>query len=165
MAETLFPIAADDIAMSSDECYTPKWVFDAMGLYFDLDVAAPPGGGWHVPADRFYTAVDDGLTQAWHGIVWCNPPFSRYLPWVQRWISHERGALVGLLQSRNRSVPPIIRAAEAVALIDIDFVRPDGSTVRPREQAFVAFRGVGTEPAERLAAASLYGGGVLYGRP
>ena len=25
----------------NDECYTPQWVFDAMGLRFDLDVAAP----------------------------------------------------------------------------------------------------------------------------
>ena len=27
--------------MTSDDCYTPRWVFDAMGLEFDLDVAAP----------------------------------------------------------------------------------------------------------------------------
>jgi hypothetical protein len=28
----------------SDEQYTPKWIFDALGVEFDLDVCAPQGG-------------------------------------------------------------------------------------------------------------------------
>ena len=28
-----------------DEHYTPKFIFDELGLVFDLDVAAPSGGG------------------------------------------------------------------------------------------------------------------------
>ena len=35
----------------------------------------------------------------------------------------------------------------------ISVFRPDGSALKLRQQVFVAFRGVGTEPAERLAAA------------
>ena len=45
----LFEVNESDVAITSDDCYTPRWVFDAMGLEFDLDVAAPVGGPWHVP--------------------------------------------------------------------------------------------------------------------
>jgi hypothetical protein len=60
--------------------YTPRWVFDAMRLSFDLDVAAPVGGPRHVPAMRYYTPDDDGLSQPWDGLVWCNPPYSHFRP-------------------------------------------------------------------------------------
>ena len=65
----LFPLPSDLIAVTSDDCYTPRWVFDAMALEFDLDVAAPPGGPWHVPCKRYYTAEEDGLAQPWEGLV------------------------------------------------------------------------------------------------
>jgi hypothetical protein len=38
-------IAVPQQLAGSDDYYTPRWVFDALGLRFDLDVAAPPGGG------------------------------------------------------------------------------------------------------------------------
>jgi hypothetical protein len=27
--------------MANDELYTPKWIFDSLGVQFDLDVCAP----------------------------------------------------------------------------------------------------------------------------
>lgn len=78
----------------TDERYTPKWVFDAMAVRFDLDPAAPEGGAPNVPADRHYSAVDDGLAQPWDGLVWLNPPFSNMRPWVDRWIAHANGCLL-----------------------------------------------------------------------
>ena len=30
--------------LTSDDYYTPKWIFEALGEHFDLDVCAPPGG-------------------------------------------------------------------------------------------------------------------------
>ena len=42
-------MAANNLT-SSDEHYTPKFLFDLMGLEFDLDVAAPHGGLANVPA-------------------------------------------------------------------------------------------------------------------
>jgi hypothetical protein len=53
-------------------------------------------------------------------------------------------------------------AAEAVSINTVEFVSPRG-LMKPRACVFVAFRGVGTAPAERLAAADPYGA-VLYGR-
>ena len=43
---------------TSDDYYTPAWVFDRMGLRFDLDVAAPPGGVSWLPADRVLTVAE-----------------------------------------------------------------------------------------------------------
>lgn len=164
MRDTLFAVPDELIAVTTDDCYTPRWVFDAMGLRFDLDVAAPVGGPLNVVCDRYFTAVDDGLAQPWQGLVWCNPPYSDYAPWAERFALHDRMALMGILLPEVRWFPVVFGAAEAVALISCDFLRPGGKVIRLRQQAFVAFRGVGCAPAERLASADPYGA-VLYGRP
>lgn len=161
----LFTLPSDQFKVTSDDCYTPRWVFDAMGLQFDLDVAAPKGGPWHVPAARYYTAEDDGLAQPWEGLIWCNPPYSNFWPWSEKWAAHMGGGvLMGIVLPETAWLPPIFRAADVVAFCAPEFSRPDGGKpVRLRQKVFVAFRGVGTEPAERLAAADPYGA-VLYGR-
>jgi hypothetical protein len=84
----LFPVEQSE--RTSDDYLTPRWVFDTLGLTFDLDVAAPP---WdtHVPAARKLTKADDGLTHPWEGRVWMNPPFSNITPWVARFIEHDNG--------------------------------------------------------------------------
>jgi hypothetical protein len=111
---TLFPLPSDLIAVTSDDCYTPRWVFDAMGLEFDLDVAAPPGGPWHVPSKRYYTAEDDGLVQPWNGVVWCNPPYSDPAPWCRRWAKHPDGCL--LIRSDLSTSGPAAAFAAASSL-------------------------------------------------
>jgi hypothetical protein len=162
-SDALFAVPSDAVAVTSDDCYTPRWVFDAMCLRFDLDVAAPVGGPWHVPCDRYFTAADDGLTQPWDGLVWCNPPYSSFAQWAARFKQHDRIALMGHMRSEQRWSPIVYEAANVVALITCDFARPDGGKFRWQQQIFVAFRGVGIEPAERLAAADPFGA-VLYGK-
>lgn len=148
----------------SDECFTPAWVFDAMGLRFDLDVAAPLGGPLHVPADAYYTVAEDGLTQPWRGIVWCNPPFSHLRPWVERWAAHPTGVLLATYAPEVYATPIMMEAADVVAFISPKFLRSDAPPIKPRHGVVAAFRGVGTGPAERLAAADKFGA-VLYGEP
>jgi hypothetical protein len=77
--------------LTSDDYYTPAWVFERMGITFDLDVCAPPGGIDWIPAARYYTQADDGLLQPWQGRVWMNPPYSTPTPWVERFIGHAWG--------------------------------------------------------------------------
>lgn len=61
---------------TSVEWYTPAWVFEALGLSFDLDPCHPEGERlpW-IPAAKVYTRADDGLSQPWEGRVWMNPPY------------------------------------------------------------------------------------------
>lgn len=161
--DALFSLPTDEIAVTSDDCYTPRWVFDAMGLRFDLDVAAPVGGAVAVPCDRYFTATDDGLSQPWDGLVWCNPPYSNYAPWAERFAAHDRAVLMGFLLPQVRWTKCALQSADAVAIIGCEFNRPGGKLFRLRQPTFVAFRGVGVKPAEQLAAADPFGA-VLYGR-
>jgi hypothetical protein len=46
----------------SVDWYTPEWIFKALGLEFDLDPCSPSGGVPWIPAKRFYTIEDDGLS-------------------------------------------------------------------------------------------------------
>lgn len=163
MSNHLFSLPSDSVAITSDDCYTPRWVFDAMGLHFDLDVAAPVGGAPNVPAPRWLTAEDDGLVHSWSGVVWCNPPYSRVTPWAQRWAEHPTGAFMATYAPETYWFPRVVGVADAVAFISCKFARPDAGPIKPRHGVFVAFRGVGTEPAERLAVADKYGA-VLYGK-
>ena len=90
--QTLFP--APQTQNGNDDWYTPKFIFDGLQLTFNIDVAAPPGGIPWIPARRYYTMEDDGLSQPWEGLVWCNPPFSKLTPWVDRFIEHGNGVLL-----------------------------------------------------------------------
>lgn len=109
----LFPVGQEQ--MTTDDYYTPPWVFDAMALRFDLDVAAPPGGVDWIPADRFYTQADDGLAQPWNGRVWMNPPFSNSAPWVRRYLTHRDGiALLPL--ARTNWLSELWAEADGIAL-------------------------------------------------
>lgn len=68
--------AHEDKNNLSVDWYTPAWIFERMGLQFDLDPCAPTGGVPWIPAVRHYDLEDNGLTSSWLGKVWLNP--SRY---------------------------------------------------------------------------------------
>jgi hypothetical protein len=109
--DTLFPMP--QTARTSDDYWTPKWVFDALGIEFDLDVACPPEGPAHTPCRAYYTQETNGLTSPWHGTVWMNPPYSNTTPWVHKFIAHANG--IALLPDINRTWrTTIFNAADAV---------------------------------------------------
>lgn len=113
----------------SDEWYTPKYIFDALGVVFDLDVAAPPPGPLHVPCLGWLSC--DALELPWRGFVWMNPPFggrNALGPWLDKFFEHGNG--VALTPDRT-SAPWFIKAwsaADAVLFLPkVKFIRPDGS--------------------------------------
>ncbi len=77
---------------------TPRNFFNALNdeFGFTLDAAARPENAL---GSRYYTEDEDGLTQTWDGVVWCNPPYGRQ---IGRWIakaaeSAREGATVVML--------------------------------------------------------------------
>lgn len=128
MRQTLFPI--EQQAETSDDYYTPKWVFDTLGVQFDLDVAAPPGGIPWVPATRHFSMADDGLAQPWEGRIWMNPPFSGVSPWINRFIIHGNG--IALLPfSKSNWFAETWRSDGALVLMPIDLRFHRGDKMAP----------------------------------
>jgi hypothetical protein len=75
----------------SDEQYTPRWIFEALNVEFDLDVCAPEGGVDWIPAKRHYSVKDNALAQEWDGFVWMNPPYSEGRVWHEKFAAHGNG--------------------------------------------------------------------------
>lgn len=133
-AEAIVKNRAAGIADSDgDSWFTPTWLFDQMALTFDLDVCAPRNSEHRtVPAGSYYTEDDDGLTSPWHGLVWCNPPYSKPEPWADKMIGHGNGVLLTHMPNNAAWAVRAQRAADAVRLIQsMHFVRPNGATQRP----------------------------------
>jgi phage N-6-adenine-methyltransferase len=68
----------------SDEWETPGEFFDAINraFHFDLDVCATRA---NAKCERYYTKEEDGLSRAWRGVCWMNPPYGREISlWVRK---------------------------------------------------------------------------------
>ena len=83
---------------ASSEWETPQDLFDQLNneFHFDVDTAATPQ---NAKCEIYYTASDDGLSEPWRGVCWCNPPYGRD---VGRWVakaaeSAREGAIVVML--------------------------------------------------------------------
>lgn len=94
-----------DVMFSSktDLWETPQSFFDELDreFHFDLDVCALPENAKCV---RYYTPEQDGLSQPWKGVCWCNPPYGRKIgSWVLRgfFASAEGATVVMLLPART----------------------------------------------------------------
>ena len=113
------------------EWYTPPWIFEALGLKFELDPAAPPGGVPWVPARRSFSELEDGLAQPWRGRVWLNPPYGRDIGrWLDRLATHGDGMALVFARSDTRWFQSVVPRATACCLIAgrIRFVTADGRT-------------------------------------
>lgn len=157
----LFDLVADDVAVTSDDWFTPRWIFDAAALTFDMDVAAPVEAAWRTcPARRYLTPLEDGLAHDWDGLVWMNPPYSRVRPWAERFALHGNGlALVPGV--RSFWVNTLLATCDAICLLgDVRFTLPDGNTSTLRSVSILAAAGQQAADAlHRVAAAD-----VLHGR-
>lgn len=101
---------------ANDDYYTPKWIFEKLGLIFDLDVCAPEKGVPWLPTLSHYCKEQDGLKQDWFGLVWMNPPFSNQRPWIEKFIQHQNG-LALLPWYRSLSLTSMWNTVDAVTML------------------------------------------------
>jgi hypothetical protein len=123
---------------ATDEWYTPPYIFAALGVEFDLDVASPGAiiTPW-IPARRFL--VSHGQYQEWRGVVWMNPPFggrNALRPWLQRFVRHGNG--IALVPDRTsapwwQEFTPMMEVVLFVAP-KIKFIGVDGEAGRSPAQ-------------------------------
>lgn len=113
----------------SEDWYTPKYIFDALGWEFDLDVAAPVDRmHCHVPAKEFIT--ERSLDTIWSGFIWMNAPYGNQadkFKWNRKFIEHGNG--IALTPDRT-SAPwwqEMAKKSEAVLFVPgkIKFIKPN----------------------------------------
>lgn len=79
---------------------TPQELFDELNreFGFQTDVCALPE---NAKCDEFYTPEQDGLSQQWTGVCWCNPPYGRKIgKWVKK-AAESKATVVMLLPART----------------------------------------------------------------
>lgn len=116
----------------SNEWYTPKYVFDALGTEFDQDIAAPLDLKFiSCPAKEFIT--EHSLEKTWKGFIWANPPFGKrngITPWLDKVYAHGNG--IALAPDRTSCDWWQRAASQAHSMLfvrgKIKFIRPDGTT-------------------------------------
>jgi hypothetical protein len=111
---------------NSDQHFTPKWVFDSLGVVFDLDVASSDLPNF-VPCSNKFTELDDALSKDWFGFIWMNPPYSKPGIWVQKFLEHNNG--IALLPITRGKWWDIVWDSEGIIIpcpYNFKFVRPDG---------------------------------------
>ena len=107
--------ARSGLGRKSVEWYTPSWVFDALGLEFDLDTASPYDHETAVPAFTKYTVFDDGLEKLWFGRVWLNPPYGKNTGlWMNRMAQHGNGIALVFSRTDARWCQEAMRAATSM---------------------------------------------------
>ena len=114
--------------MANDELYTPKHIFDALGVHFDLDVCAPESGALHTPCSSYFHINIDGLKEEWYGNVWMNPPFSLPRPWVQKWLEHGNGIALLPLSGNSKWWQQMWLSSAACLMMppNVGFTNPEG---------------------------------------
>lgn len=116
---------------AGDERFTPAWLFEAMGVRFDVDVAAPFGGVPYIPVDRMFTKTEDGLAQDWAGLsVWCNPPYSDATAWARKFLAEvSEGCLLVTFSNGSGWQTQLMAKAQRIWVPDpgsIEFGLPSG---------------------------------------
>ena len=116
---------------ASVDWYTPKWVFDEMGLEFDLDPCTPQGGIPWIPAKQHYSLPNDGLAMPWLGRVWCNPPYGKHTgAWLAKMNRHRNGVALVFARTDTKWFHESVVTADAILFLKgrISFVDGLGAT-------------------------------------
>lgn len=149
----------------SDEWYTPKYIFTALGdPLFDLDVAAPKDiSKLHIRSKNFIHK--NSLEMVWNGFCWCNPPYSGRNSkglWLEKLAKHGTG--IALVPDRTSTDwwQDAAQKCDCLLMVKgkIKFEKPDGTTGDQPSNGTTLF-GYGTEAINALFLAELNGLGVV----
>lgn len=158
----------DSCVGATDEWYTPRYVFDALGCEFDLDVSSPGADVTHwIPAARFIS--NGSLEKDWQGFVWMNAPFGArngLVPWLRKFFAHGNG--IALTPDRT-SAPwwqEYSSLADAILFVSpkIKFIGADGNPGKSPSDG-TSLMGAGPRAVEALTLAAARGLGQIFINP
>ena len=113
------------------EWYTPPWIFERIGITFDLDPCHPKTIIPWVPAKKTFNIHDDGLSCKWTGKVWLNPPYGKFTKlWLAKMHAHRNGIALVFSRTDCQWFHDYIVKADAVLFLRkrIKFVDGTGAT-------------------------------------
>lgn len=144
--------------MGTDIWLTPPEILAALGP-FDLDPCAAPEPRPWPTASKHITLPDDGLSAAWEGRVWMNPPFGREaIKWMEKLARHGDG--IALIPARTETAmfyKWVWGCADAVLFLKgrPHFHYPDGSRAPFNSGAPICLVGYGMKNAIALHRSAL----------
>lgn len=116
---------------ASVEWFTPRWIFEKLGIRFDTDPCHPIIPLPWVPVRLTYNVNDDGLAQIWVGNVWLNPPYGKgMIKWMKRMHEHGRGIALVFARTDTRWFHLYCAKADAILFLEkrVKFVDRDEKT-------------------------------------
>lgn len=154
-----FGMAGHQGVMLKSEWITPPDIIRALAP-FDLDPCAPVERHWDTAAQHF-TIEDDGLSQAWSGRVWLNPPYGPHTgTWLERLARHGDGiALIFARTETENWFRFIWGVAQGVLFLRgrLNFFHSAGNQARKNAGAPSALVAYGADNAARLRLCGLPG--------
>jgi hypothetical protein len=141
------------------EWYTPPYIFNALGVRFDLDPCSPGPAKSFVPADTHYVLPENnGLSDPWFGRVWLNPPYGRGMDvWLSKLAAHGDGIALVFARTSTRWFHQYVPKSSGVLFVKGRVRYVNGSTMTigdnpGTDSMLVAF---GNECGEALRASGL----------
>jgi hypothetical protein len=88
MANSYYQVKKEN---TTDVWLTPSSLINSLGE-FDLDPCSPNNLPWKT-AKKFYSLEngEDGLSLEWNGRIWLNPPYSNWVPFLEKLKKHNNG--------------------------------------------------------------------------
>jgi hypothetical protein len=113
----------------SKEWYTPRTIFDALGMEFDIDPCSPGKDivSW-IPARKHFTLADDGLARDWTGNAFVNPPYGADTPkWMAKLRDYGNGIALVFNRTDTQWFHSYIAFADAICFIRgrVNFIRAE----------------------------------------
>lgn len=108
----------DDANNKSVDWYTPPWIFECMGITWDLDPCQPPEGIPWIPTLCRYSLAENGLTAPWFGRVWLNPPYGKHTGnWLAKMHEHRNGIALVFARTDTYWFHDYVAKADAILFL------------------------------------------------
>ncbi len=140
---------------------TPRWLIAALGE-FDLDpCAAPNPRPWDTARNHFTAPDQDGLSLAWDGRVWCNPPYGgQEGEWLSKLARHGEGTALIFARTETANFHrEVFAKADALFFVEgrLYFHHADGRQAKANAGAPSVLCAYGPDDAEILRHCGLKG--------